>query len=175
MRLSIRHLTQYDYTTQQAYNIHQLHLTPRVEAQQHVLSWNISTPGQVHAYTDAYGNQSHMLTLNTPHAGLSIVACGLVETTAPPQGRLAGGDSLSPLIYTVSTRLTEPTPGILELAAACLPDGKARTKHLMLLAEHIFGAVRYQSGATDVFSTAGDALGLGHGVAGRAEHVGRTA
>lgn len=164
MRLSIRHLTKYEYTTPLAYTIQQLHLTPRIESQQHVLSWNISTPGQVHAYTDAYGNQSHMLTLNAPHAGLSIVACGLVETSTPTQGRLAGGDSLSPLIYTVSTRLTEPTPGILELAAACLPDGKAQTRHLMSLAEHIFGAVRYQSGATDVFSTASDALELGQGV-----------
>ena len=164
MRLSIRHQTRYDYTTPLAYTIQQLHLTPRVEAQQHVLSWQIAAPGSVHGYTDAYGNLSHMLTIATPHAGLSIVASGLVDTICPAQGRLPEKDSLSPLIYTVSTRLTSPTPGILELAAACLPDHHAQTRHLMLLAEHIFGAVRYQSGATDVASTASEALELGQGV-----------
>ena len=31
-------------------------------------------PGHVHAYTDAYGNLSHMMTLNLPHQDLAIVA-----------------------------------------------------------------------------------------------------
>ncbi|MES2163274.1 MAG: transglutaminase family protein [Pseudomonadota bacterium] len=164
MQLTIRHETRYTYTTPLAYTIQQLHLTPRAEAQQHVLSWNIAMPGHVHAYTDAYGNLSHMMTMNVPHQGLTIVAGGVIETTSPKQGRIPNGDSLSPLIYTVSTRLTEPTPGILELTASCLPDGKAQTKDLIRLAEHIFGAVRYQSGATAVTTTASDALALGEGV-----------
>jgi transglutaminase-like putative cysteine protease len=164
MQLSIRHETRYTYTAPLAYTIQQLHLTPRVEPQQHVLSWNIAMPGHVHAYTDAYGNLSHMMTMNTQHEGLAIVASGLVATQTPEKGRVPNGDNLSPLIFTVSTRLTEPTPGILELAASCLPDGKAQTRDLMCLAEHIFGAVRYQSGATAVTTTASDALALGQGV-----------
>jgi transglutaminase-like putative cysteine protease len=164
MQLSIRHETRYSYTAPLAYTIQQLHLTPRIEAQQHVLHWDIAMPGHVHAYTDAYRNLSHMLTMDTPHQGLAIVASGVVETTCPVKGRMANGDSLSPLIFTVPTRLTAATPAILELAAACLPEGTARTAHLMALAEHIFGAVRYQSGATDVSSSAGAALELGQGV-----------
>jgi hypothetical protein len=35
----------YRYTRRMAYTIQQLHLTPRAEPQQHVLSWNIATPG----------------------------------------------------------------------------------------------------------------------------------
>jgi transglutaminase-like putative cysteine protease len=164
MQLNIRHETRYTYTTPLAYTIQQLHLTPRVEAQQHVLSWHIAMPGHVHAYTDAYGNLSHMMTMNVPHQGLAIVAAGVVETTSPLNGRIPNGDTVSPLIFTSSTRLTEPTPGILELAASCLPDGQAQTKDLMCLAEHIFGAVRYQSGATAVTTSASDALELGQGV-----------
>jgi len=163
MRLSIRHETRYTYTLPLAYTIQQLHLTPRVEPQQHVLTWNLSTPGHVHAYADAYGNQSHTMTMSVPHQTLAIVASGLVETVAPERGRIVS-DALSPLIFTVPTRLTEATPGILELAASCLPDGKAMTRDLMCLAEHIFGAVRYQSGATAVSTTASDALALGQGV-----------
>ncbi|MTV36388.1 transglutaminase family protein [Duganella radicis] len=164
MQLNIRHETRYTYSLPLAYTIQQLHLTPRVEAQQHVLSWQLSTPGHVHAYTDAYGNLSHMMTMDTPHQALSIVASGVIETTAPDRGRLPNGDTLSPLIFTVPTRLTAPTPAILELAASCLPDGRAATRDLMCLAEHIFGAVRYQSGATGVETTASAALALGEGV-----------
>lgn len=164
MRLTIRHETRYGYTAPLAYTIQQLHLTPRKEPQQHVASWGIAMPGHVHAYTDAYGNLSHMMTMAVPHQGLSIVAAGVIETQAPLKGRVPNGDTLPPLIFTVPTRLTEATPGILELAASCLPDGRARSKDLLSLAEHIFGAVRYQSGATAVTTTASDALALGQGV-----------
>jgi transglutaminase-like putative cysteine protease len=164
MHLTIRHETRYTYTLPLAYTIQQLHLTPRVEPQQHVLSWQLSTPGHVHAYTDAYGNQSHMMTMDVPHQALAIVAYGAIQTTAPESGRVPNGDTLSPLIFTVPTRLTGATPGILELAASCLPDGRATTRDLMCLAEHIFGAVRYQSGATAVDTTASAALALGEGV-----------
>ncbi len=171
MQLSIRHETKYTYTAPLAYTIQQLHLTPRAEPQQQVLHWNLQAPGYLNAYTDAYGNLSHMLTLDKARGGLAIVAQGVVSTTSPWQGRIAAHDTLSPLIYTVSTRLTAPTPGILELAAACLPDGRAQTRHLMKLAEHIFGAVRYQSGATEVTTPASVALQLGQGVCQDYAHI----
>ena len=66
MRLNIRHETSYTYTAPLAYTIQQLHLTPRKEPQQQVSSWQIAMPGHVHAYTDAYGNLSHMMTMNAP-------------------------------------------------------------------------------------------------------------
>ena len=56
MQLTIRHETHYAYSAPLAYTIQQLHLTPRIEPQQRALSWQISTPGRCHAYTDAYGN-----------------------------------------------------------------------------------------------------------------------
>jgi len=164
MLLSIRHETKYGYSTALGYTIQLLHLTPRVEHHQHVLSWQLSAPGSLHAFADAYGNQSHMLTLSRAHDGLAIVACGQVETRAPQQGRIPASEALSPLIYTVSTRFTGVTPAIAELAGKCLPQGKARTPELLCLAEHIVGAVRYQSGATEVSTKAADALGMGSGV-----------
>lgn len=166
MHLYIRHETSYAYTASQAYSIQQLHITPRAEAQQAVMSWRIHTPGHCHAYTDAYGNLSHMLTLNGPHEAVSIVAEGSVATTLLDAGRLEGDEILSPLVFTVPTRLTRPTAEILAFAARCLPAQaeRAGTAHLMALAEHIFGAVAYRSGATNVFSTASEALALGAGV-----------
>jgi transglutaminase-like putative cysteine protease len=173
MQLSIRHETSYSYTVAQAYSIQQLHLTPRAEAQQRVLSWRISTPGHCLAYTDAYGNLSHMLTLNEPHEEVRIVVEGVVATEQLSGGRLANDETLSPLIFTVSTRLTEATPQLLELAGRTLPKAGARvgTDDVMKLAGYVHDAVAYQSGATDVFSTAGQALVLGAGVCQDHAHV----
>src|SRR5262245_53657829 len=131
MRLTIRHETHYSYSSPLAYTIQQLHLTPRIEPQQHVLSWRISVPGNVHAYTDAFGNLSHIMTHDVPHNSLSIIAYGAVETALPDRGRIPHGEDLSPLIFTVPTRLTSATPAILELATSCLCDDRATTHDLM--------------------------------------------
>jgi transglutaminase-like putative cysteine protease len=172
MQLWIRHETAYAYTAQQAYSIQQLHLTPRAEAQQHTRSWQLSAAGQLHGYTDAHGNLSHMLTLNAPHQALAIVASGMVETSAPPGGRITGGDTLPPLVYTVPTRLTAITPAIAGLAAEFMAAGTVpTTAEAMRLAERIVGTVQYQSGSTAVGTTAGAALALGAGVCQDHAHI----
>ena len=173
MQLSIRHETLYRYTVAQAYSIEQLHLTPRAEPQQRILSWRITTPGNCSGYSDAYGNVSHMLTLNEPHESVRIIVEGVVATTLLHGGRLLAQENLSPLIFTVSTRLTQPTPSLLALADSCLPPrgSKVTTSDALRLTAHIFGAVAYVTGATDVFSTAGEALTLGAGVCQDHAHV----
>jgi transglutaminase-like putative cysteine protease len=173
MQLSIRHETLYRYSKAQAYSIQQLHLTPRAEPQQRVLSWRITTPGHSDGYNDAYGNVSHMLTLNAPHDSVRILVEGVVATTLLQGGRLLTQEALSPLIFTVSTRLTQPTPPLLALAAATLPPPGERiaTADVMRLAAHIVGAIAYVSGATNVASTADHALTLGAGVCQDHAHV----
>ena len=171
MQLSIRHETNYSYSASLGYTIQQLHLSPRNEPQQHVLQWQLDAPGHLHGYTDAYGNLSHMLTLDKPHDNLVIVAEGVVETTSPYQGRVQTKDTLSPLVYTVATRLTTPTDSIRALAATCLPSQQAGTRDLMKLAENIIGLVLYQTGATEVSTTASAALALGSGVCQDHAHI----
>jgi transglutaminase-like putative cysteine protease len=173
MHLSIRHETLYRYSEEQAYSIEQLHLTPRAEPQQQVLSWKIATPGHCAAYSDAYGNLSHMLTLNEPHDAVRILVEGVVSTIPLPGGRLQVPEGLSPLIFTVPTGLTQPTEALAEVAAQCLPRAPARvgTRALMALAGRIVDAVSYQSGATTVSSTAGDAMALGAGVCQDHAHI----
>jgi transglutaminase-like putative cysteine protease len=166
MKLSIRHQTTYRYGASQAYSIQQLHVTPRVEAQQTVLQWQLHTPGACHAYEDAYGNRSHILTLNAPHRSIAIIAEGLVQTTLLPGGRLDNPEPLSPLVFTVPTRLTTPTDAVRDFAARMLPaiDGRATTGALMGLAEAVQGKIAYVTGATSVDTTADDAIALGAGV-----------
>jgi transglutaminase-like putative cysteine protease len=166
MRLSIRHETTYRYATAPAYAIQHLRLTPRAELQQHILNWQIDAPGQNNAFTDAFGNLSHMLTISGQQESVTIVARGVVEVQALEQGRLIEVEPLSPLVFTVATRLTEATPPVLEFAARNLSvrNQAVHVRDLLALAECICSAVRYQSGATLVTSTAGHALQLGQGV-----------
>jgi transglutaminase-like putative cysteine protease len=166
MRLSIRHETIYRYTTPLAYTIQHLRLTPRAEMQQRILNWHIATPGQSNAFTDAFGNLSHMLTITGQQESLTIIARGEVDVLQLEHGRLTEIEPLSPLVFTVATRLTEATPKVLDFAARSLPvrHEAVHVRDLLALAECICAAVRYQSGATLVTSTADHALQLGQGV-----------
>jgi transglutaminase-like putative cysteine protease len=113
-----------------------------------------------------------MLTLNEPHDTVRILVDGVISTIPLVAGRLQLPESLSPLIFTVPTGLTQPTEALDELAAQCLPAGaRVGTRELMALAGRIVDAVAYRSGATDVFSTAGNAMALGAGVCQDHAHI----
>lgn len=165
MQLSIKHQTHYRYTAPLAYTIQQLRLTPRLESHQRVLSWHMHTSGHRHGYTDAYGNLCHTLTIDGVHKEVAIVVQGLVETTCPHLGRLMDAETLPPLVFTVATRLTEPSAAILEFVAKALPEASSfHTRQLLDLAGQICAAVAYRSGSTIVTTSADDALRLGSGV-----------
>ncbi|RJG03821.1 transglutaminase family protein [Noviherbaspirillum sedimenti] len=161
--LAIRHETIYRYTAPLAYTIQQLRLTPRHDTHQQIKSWNIATGGRCHAFVDAFGNTCHTLTISDRHDEVRIVAAGAVDIAPLYRGRLPGRDVLSPLVFTVPSRLTEPTAAIRSFAAQHLAAG-ARSHAMLALAEAIRGTVAYQSGATVVTTTATDALQLQQGV-----------
>jgi transglutaminase-like putative cysteine protease len=163
MFLDIRHETVYRYTAPLGYTIQQLRLSPRLEMHQHVQSWQVSGPGRMQAFVDAFGNQSHMLTLSGRHDEVRIVAEGVIDISPLDRGRLTDRSTFSPLIFTVPTRLTETSDAVAAFAARHLASG-AGSAGLLALAEAIRGSVAYTSGATEVTSTAADALSLGRGV-----------
>lgn len=162
MRLAIRHQTLYRYTLPLTYTIQQLRLTPRIEPNQQTLFWTIDTAGRCNAFIDAFGNLCHMLTITGRHDIVRIVADGEVDVAPLDRGRLPEKGTLSPLVFTGTTRLIEQTESIEAFAARNLQGNDSHA--LLHLAEAIYGAVSYQSGATGVTSTASDALQLGQGV-----------
>lgn len=163
MKMAIRHETTYSYTEPLNYSIQQLRLTPRLEPHQHTIAWEIAAPGALHRFVDACGNITHILTLTQPATQLRIVAEGMVESLPLDRGRLREQSVLSPLVFTVPTRRTQETQRIAEMAHAHLKAGSG-TSDFLDLAQAIRGAVLYQSGTTEVTSTAGEALDLGSGV-----------
>lgn len=162
MILTIWHETVYSYTRPPVYTIQQLRLWPRLELHQHVSSWHIAASGHCNGFTDAFGNLGHILTLTGRHDEVRITAHGVVDVTPLDRGRLHERGDLSPLVFTVPTGLTRPEDTIADFAARHLNG--VRTADFLALAHAICGAVSYQSGATEVSSTAADALLLGNGV-----------
>lgn len=163
MRLGILHRTLYRYSAPVYYSIQQLRLTPRTEPHQRTLRWRLDAPAPLTPFTDAYGNLTHTLTLAGAHGDVTIEARGEVEVDALADGRLPeapGG--LPPQSYLATTPLTEPDGAVVEFAHAHLkrPDAHG----LLEFAHAVCGAVSYETGTTEVTSTAREALALGRGV-----------
>ncbi len=162
--LAIRHETTYRYDRAAGYTIQRLRMTPRSEPLQRTLQWQVSAPGTRRVLDDAFGNSGHIVTITQPHDEVRLVAAGSVEIRRPDRGRIPEKMLLSPLAFTVPTRLTEPTETIRHLASRHLNSNRIGSDRLLDLADAIRSAVAYQSGATAASSTAGDALALGLGV-----------
>ncbi len=162
-KLTIRHETRYAYAGPVGYTIQQLRLIPRSEPHQRIIEWHVKAPGKRHTFDDAFGNSSEILTITAPHKTVQIVAHGVIEITPPDRGRIVEKAHLSPLCFTVPTRLTEPGDAIHDFAARHITSS-ATTHALLDLAAAIQDTVIYQSGATTVETTAEHALKLGAGV-----------
>ncbi len=169
MQMHIRHETRYRYERPVKYSVQSLHLTPRRDLSQRALAWNIIAPGRRLEQIDAYGNISHLLTVEEPHREIRIIVHGIVET-AETEARQDDGP-LSPLAYLASTKLTQPNEDLKAFAQEALKkvdDPKARAQ---ALAEAVFGAVKYKSGASDVQDSAAIAFKSGEGVCQDHAHV----
>src|ERR1700760_845124 len=114
MEMHIRHVTRYQYERPVKYSVQSLHLTPRRDFSQRALTWSIASPGRRLEQVDAYGNISHLLTIEEPHREIQIVVHGVVET-ADTEGRLEEGP-LSPLAYLAPTKLTAPNDDLKAFA-----------------------------------------------------------
>jgi transglutaminase-like putative cysteine protease len=169
MQMHIRHETRYRYERPVKYSVQSLHLTPRRDLSQRALAWTIIAPGRRLEQVDAYGNISHLLTIEEPHREIQIVVRGVVET-ADTEGRQDDGP-LSPLAFLAPTPLTAPNDDLRAFAQSALQkvtDPRARAQ---ALADAVFGAVRYKSGTSDVQDSAAVALRSGEGVCQDHAHV----
>jgi transglutaminase-like putative cysteine protease len=169
MHMHIRHETRYRYERPVKYSVQSLHLTPRRDPGQRAISWSIYSPGRRLEQVDAYGNITHLLTIEEPHREIQIVVQGVVET-ADGMGRQEDGP-LSPLAYLAPTKLTLPSDDIKSFAqdvSATVAEPRARAQ---ALADAVVGKVRYKSGASDVQDTAAEAFRSGSGVCQDHAHV----
>jgi transglutaminase-like putative cysteine protease len=164
MLLSIRHETIYRYSHRVEHSVQVVRLTPRPEVLQRTLRWRLTSPGRQVEQVDAFGNVTHLVTIDEPVEEIHLVAEGVVETsdaegTVPTE---AGG--LSPLAFLAETRLTRPDPAIAALAARHGREALDTPEGLLGLANELRAAVVWEPGVTTVEHDAAEALALGRGV-----------
>ncbi|MGO9036651.1 MAG: transglutaminase family protein [Steroidobacteraceae bacterium] len=169
MKLHIRHETHYRYERPVKYSVQSLHLTPRQDPGQRALFWNITAPGRRFEQIDAYGNISHLLTIEQPHREIKIVVQGIVETSDTEIRQDDG--PLSPLAFLAPTTLTAPDDELREFAKHAVQHANSPQARAEALAEAVFRAVRYKPGVSEVNDSAAVAFKNGEGVCQDHAHV----
>ncbi|MDP2152336.1 MAG: transglutaminase family protein [Methylotenera sp.] len=167
MLLNIEHHTRYAYSEDVNYTIQELRLTPQHGFGQHVRHWEIKVNGELQPSEDAYGNTTHTLVVDEPHAEILIIAMGQVET---------GLDVVSqhlalPLpIYLRDTPLTQSSEEMLAFAKQ-YQQAHRQNDALEEMMHALLSRVQYIQGATQVTTSAVEAFSLGQGVCQDHAHV----
>lgn len=171
MKLHIVHSTTYRYASSATYSIQTLKLTPRRDASQRTLSWRLQAPGRRVEQLDAFGNLTHLMTLEGPHTEVSLRAEGVIETDDSYAGTLAADNTFSPLVYVNATSLTQASEAIDALAARIFGEATATRNSAQKLIGSVAETVSYQPGTTVVSDTASEVITRGEGVCQDQAHV----
>ena len=164
MLLSIRHETVYRYSHRVEHSVQVVRLTPRPEVLQRTLRWKLSSPGRQVEQVDAFGNVTHLVTIDEPVEEIHLVAEGVVDTSEAEGTVPTEASGLSPLAFLAETRLTRPDAAIAALADRHGRAALGTSDGLLALAEAIRGAVVWEHGITTVEHDAAEALAFGRGV-----------
>ena len=173
MRLHVSHLTTYEYDKPVHYALQQVRLTPKSQASQNVLTWNVTVEGgrKELEFSDQHNNLVTLISLHEDRSKISIHCQGEVETIEP--GGIAGHHyGYTPLWYfTRSTALTKPGEQTRDLVKSLVEQAGDDRTRLHALAGLVAKAVSYTKGQTSSHTTAEDALRTGHGVCQDHTHV----
>lgn len=164
MLLSIRHETMYRYSHRVDHSVQVVRLTPRPEPGQRTLRWKLTAPGRQVEQVDAFGNISHLVTIDEAVTEIRLLAAGQVDTSDAGGMLPTETGGLSPLAFLALTPLTEPDPAVRAFAERFSRNALCEPAGLLELAEAIRAAVTWEPGVTTVEHDAAEALALGRGV-----------
>lgn len=168
MQLTIKHVTTYSYDEPVFYALQQLRLTPRTGHGQTVLDWTSTINGGTKqlSFEDQFVNRTELVKVNEGVQTIEIVSQGTVEVV-DQNGVIGRHQGFAPLwLFEGTTDLTAPGTGLRQLAR----DLRTKAGEDDVLAQmHVLSAligetVRYETGRTDMETSAEDALAAGHGV-----------
>ncbi len=171
MLISVRHITRYRYAEPVSYTIQILRLTPLSFMGQRVLDWQVRAGGASPRlqFRDGFGNTAHLLTVNGRHEELVIEAGGTVETQ-DCNGVVSGlNKSAPPRVFLRETAQTKPDGTIRALAESV--HGKDTLDQLHALLGAVRERVEYVAGATDMHTSAAEALADSKGVCQDHAHI----
>ena len=173
MRLHVSHLTKYEYDKPVHYALQQVRLTPKSQASQTVITWDMTVEGgrKQLEFTDQHNNLVTLISLDEEQSKISIHCKGEVETIE--QNGIAGHRlGYTPLWYFKrSTALTRPWEHVRKLVESLAGDARDDVTRLHELSGLVAKAVSYKKGTTTPQTTAEDALQTGQGVCQDHAHV----
>lgn len=173
MHIHIRHETIYRYEHPPRRIVQLLRLEPPSCDGQAVSDWaiNLNVDADLVRGRDAYGNITHLLTVERPEEKLRIIAEGAVETS-DTHGVMSGlPDPLPPAVHLQPTELTLPNTRISKFAqdAVTGADEPLEKAHALLKAIH--ERMTFQPDSTDVTTTAAEAFDAQKGVCQDLAHL----
>ena len=164
MLLFIQHETIYRYTHRLDRSVQVARLTPRIDADQRTIRWNLKSPGRQLEQVDAFGNITHLITVDEPLDEIHVLADGVIETRDANGWISTEEGGLSPLAYLATTDLSAPDEAISKFASSWTSQSIANPQALLDLGQAIREAVIWEQGSTTVEHDAAQALAQGRGV-----------
>jgi transglutaminase-like putative cysteine protease len=173
MRVKIRHRTEYHYDKPITHGLQQLRMIPKASAGQTILTWQTAVEGGSKAatFTDQHNNQVELLTIDPGARSVTIVCEGEVDT-ADTVGIIGQHGGFAPLWYFQrTTPHTRAGPRVRQLIRELGRDFENDTARLHALSALTLATVPYATGATDLSTTAEQALEAGQGVCQDHAHI----
>lgn len=173
MRLTINHTTSYEYKAPPSYALQQLRMRPQSNAAQSIVRWDIGLDGAKlqTQFADQHGNLTDLVELSRSATKFEIVVSGEIETIGT-NGVTGQHALVMPIgFYTRQTKLTVPGDHVRALIDDVGAAKANDVEVLHRLSEKIREHVGYLTGATDVDTTAEDALEHGKGVCQDHTHI----
>ena len=172
MKLRIEHTTTltYDSPVSEAYT--ELRLHPLDTMTQRCLLIKLSTEprGEVMQYTDRFGNRVHHFDALKAHDRLLVKMLSEVLTEAPFVDEQQALSPLDSYDYLAPTNYAPRDQVVRSFADPHIVHGNAHETALQLM-NALYKAMKYETGATDVKTTAPEALSLNRGVCQDFAHV----
>lgn len=172
MLLSVDHVTRYRYAAPVKGVVQSLRLTPANCESQRIVRWDVAVEGGVQggSFRDGAGDRVTAWSVPGPVEEIVVRVAGVVDTR-DTAGVLRGQrEAVHPLAWLRQTPVTLADVALAELAKSCLAAGDALSvAHAMAAA--VAEAVVWTPNATDVATTAAEALAAGKGVCQDHAHV----
>lgn len=172
MRLRISHRTSYHYDTPVHFALQQLRKTPRLSPMQSIVNWNVSLEGanQELSFTDQHANHVILSSIEPGQSEMTILCEGEIDTHQT-HGVHGFEAQHAPLwYYRRQTPATFVGPELRKLLGA-LGEEESDLTRMHTLSALIRDRVAYETGRTEVTTTAEEALKAGHGVCQDHTHI----
>lgn len=173
MLLRINHETVFNYAVPASYALLQLRMRPVANDCQRILSWDMALDGaELQAdFSDQHGNLVDLAELKSNATEVRVIVSGQVETTGRNGVSGAHTQAMPLWFYRRHTVLTVAGDRVKEMLGAVSSSGPDDLAALHKLSEVILETVRYETGETNVLTTAEDAVAHGSGVCQDHTHI----